>query len=59
MAEKLQQATGKMVRSFTSSRVASAVVLCEAGLAPRFVDVQNGDDDQDADANAWMDDVSS
>jgi hypothetical protein len=48
-----------MVPPPTSSRLASAVVLCEAGLAARFVDVQNGDDDQDADANGWMDDVSS
>ena len=45
--------------TFRSSCWVRSLVLCKAGLAARFVDVQNGDEDQDADANAWVDDVSS
>jgi hypothetical protein len=46
-------------QSFWSSLRVWSLGLYEAGLAPRFIDVQNRDDGQNADANGWVDDVSS
>ena len=42
-----------------SERLIAALALSKAGQAAWLEDVQNGDDDQDADASAWVDDVSS